>query len=627
MKKSFFTLMLLLALVTTGAPKAHAIFGVGDVVFDPTAFGRALVSYAQQGAQLVKETVTAGAGTITAAQTTLTAVNQTVLIPMQNGLTLIAILRSGDMIRNLISGALGTDPLLVKDPEAYIKGKGKEVVRASLGDLAKQDGIYSDSALKAVIAKAKYDNLSLSSKIASINQSGLPAMEQKERCTSSALSAQAIRDVSKSDGTYSQADYKSRYQDIYKAICGDLRDKNTQNALLAVSKASPSLNSFLAITQGDNQWNKTQQIKQEIAQAAAQKIEAAKTDLLNGGGIRSETKCVKKATDDGMGGVLYDNTTGTSVPCIKEEITKAASVLSASYKEAIAAPLKTLQAGFGSGAGSLIGTAFNTMNLLQGISSGLGDISGSNSSSGSGNSSGNTSGSNGSGSNSSSGSTGASGNTSPNNTTITKQASYTKDLVGNPQAQSTLTSTPIEQLQAHKKSLAELASVDARYLTAISAQRSSLLSLKACYDSILTTYPEDTTLQSDGRFSAAKLYYEPQLAANALEPAKIINEKNLVTKGTAIIDQTIATLQASVSTEEILNTFLAYQKQINTEGIPGLVSGLSREGDYTTYVNETQQARGDGGQISQLTKTCEQVRADADRRNNSGNGSGSTGGI
>lgn len=611
MKKSFFTLMLLLTLVTTGTSRAHAIIGVGDVVFDPTAFGRALVSYAQQGAQLVKEGITAGAGTVTAAQTTLATVNDNILIPMRDGLTLIAILKSGDMIRNLISGALGTDPLLVKDPEAYIKGKGKEVVRASIGDLAKQDGIYSDSVLRSIIADTKYNDLSLSKKIASINQSGLPAMEQKERCTSSALSAQAIRDVSKSDGTYSQSDYKSRYQDIYKAICGDLRDKNTQKALLAVSKASPSLNSFLAITQGDNQWNKTQQIKQEIAQEAAQKIEIAKTDLLNGGGIRSETKCVKKATDDGMGGVLYNDKTGVSAPCIKEEITKAASVLSASYKEAIAAPLKTLQAGFGKGAGGLVGTAFNTMNLLQGISSGLGDISGSS----------------GSGSNSSSGSNGASGNTSPNNTTVTKQVSYTKDLVGNSQAQSTLISTPIEQLQAHKKSLAELASIDARYLTAISAQKSSLLSLKACYDSILTTYPEDTTLQSDGRFSAAKLYYEPQLAANTLEPAKIINEKNLVTRGTTIIDQTIATLQASVSTEEILNTFLAYQKQINTEGIPGLVSGLSREGDYTTYVNETQQARGDGGQISQLTKTCEQVRQDADRRNNNGSGSGSTGGI
>lgn len=615
MKKYFFTLILLLVLVTTGTPKAHAIFGVGDVVFDPTAFGRSLVDYAVQGAQLVKEGVTAGAGTITAAQTTLATVNDNILIPMKDGLTLIAILKSGDMIRNLISGALGTDPLLIKDPETYIKKKGNEVVRASIGDLAKQDGIYSDSALKAVIAKAKYDNLSLSSKINSINQSSLPAMEQKERCTSSALTAQAIRDVSKSDGTYSQAEYTSRYQDIYKAICGDLRDKNTQNALLAVSKASPSLNSFLAITQGDNQWNKTQQIKQEIAQAAAQKIEAVKTDLLNGGGIRSETKCIKKATDDGMGGVLYDDKIGISAPCIQEEIIKSASILSASYKEAIAAPLRTLQAGFGKGAGGLVSTAFNTMNLLQGISSGLGDIGVGNSSSGS-------------ASNSSSGSTGAStGNTSLNNTTITNHASYEKDLIGNPQAQSTLTSTPIEQLQAHKKSLAELASIDARYLSAISAQKSSLLSLKACYDSILTTYPEDTTLQSDGRFAAAKLYYEPQLAANALEPSKIINEKNLITRGNTIIDQTIATLQTSVSTEEILNTFLAYQKQIHIEGIPELVSSLSREGDYTSYVNETQQASGDGGQISQLTKVCNQVRQDAERRNNNGGGSGSTGGI
>ena len=531
MKKSFFTLLFLITIFTSSARPVHAIFGVGDIVFDPSAFGRSLVDYAVQGAQLVKEGITAGAGTITAAQTTLSAVNDNILIPMRDGLTLITILKSGDAVRALISGTLGTDPLLIKDPEAYLKGKGNEVVRASIGDLAKQDGIYSDSILRSVIADTKYNNLSLSSKIASINQSSLPGIEQKQRCTSAALSAQAIRDVSKSDGTYSDADYRSRYQDIYKAICGDLRDKNTQTALLAVSKASPSLNSFLAITQGENEWNKGQKIKQEISQEAAKKVETAKVDLLNGLGIRSETKCIKKATDDGMGGVLYNDKTGISAPCIKEEITKAASILSSSYKEAIAAPLRTLQAGFGKGAGGLIGTAFNTMNLLQGINGDLGGVSGSNSS-GSGSS------------NSGSGQAGNNGS-SGNNVSTTIQTSYTKDLANNPQAKETLTSTPLEQLQDHKRSLSELASTDTKYLAAISAQRSSLLSLKACYDAVIATYPDDTTLLSDGRFNAARLYYEPQLVANASEPTKIINERNLIATGNTIIDATIAKIQMS----------------------------------------------------------------------------------
>jgi hypothetical protein len=204
MKKIFVTTTLLVAILLNQTPKAHALFGIGDIVFDPAAVAQAIKSYVVSGAQLVKETVSAGASTITATNQTLDTVNNKVLIPARDAMTIIAIIKSGEMMKNLVLGAAGVDPLLIRKPEQYVKKKGQEAARSVLEDPQLQDTLKKSGVAEKIIKEEQYKALSIQSKVAQINQSPLLASSQRSLCTDAALSAQARKDVSDSKGNYSQ---------------------------------------------------------------------------------------------------------------------------------------------------------------------------------------------------------------------------------------------------------------------------------------------------------------------------------------------------------------------------------------------------------------------------------------
>ncbi|MFA5132271.1 MAG: hypothetical protein WC444_03015 [Candidatus Paceibacterota bacterium] len=538
----------------------------------------------------VKETITAFATPITATQQTLATINDNVLIPMRDAMTLISIMQSGDAIQNLIKGSLGTEALLIKNPELYLQNKTLAVVNASLGDIAKQNGVYSNSILGSVIATTKFDAAPLSTKLAILGASGIPAAEQKTRCTDAALSAQAKLDVMSVNPNYTQAQYTARKTELNNALCGSLSDPKTLAAIKAVSAINPSWDNWLATTGGDNAYTKSVLSQQVIDKAAADKVELAKADTAAGGGIKSKTVCTKRTTTD-ANGVTVTGAAALSLPCIQEEIQQAASVLNNSFKGAIDGPTKVALAGFGKGAGSLISTAFTTIGLINGIMSPL------------------SGGGSGGGASTAQATVGGQTTTvtavTPNNTTTTSTTVPVKDLTNNPTAKTTLTKPTKDQLAMHAESLATLETTDQSFISSVQVFQGQIDTVKACYDKLVADYPQSQASATQASFTN---YYTGKKASNDALIVKLRAEISLIGTTKTLVTNTQNKIEASLSSEEILNTFNAYQNQVDSQKLPSLTSGISREGDYQTYKGEAETASLEGGALTTYQADCASTR-------------------
>jgi hypothetical protein len=517
-------------------------------------------------------------------QQTLSTMNETVLIPARDTLTIIAVMKSGKLVTNLV--LRDVDPILIRNPQKWIEGKGEEVVRGVIEDPAIKESLYDAGTLKTAADKATFDALSLKAKIATINTSNLANLEQERLCEDAELTKQAIKDVSFPDGTYINTDYIDRKKELYDALCGSINDSATKAAVLAVSNDSFNWNKWQSMTvEGVNTWSKEKQTLQVIKEEQAKKTETAKTDLANGKGIRSETKCTKYAIPGNTGSA-----------CLEEIILRTGDVLGSSFQDALKNPLALQLAGFGKGAGSLLssvasiaGTVFTTIGLLDSISGGLGGGGGSGSSgtsityTGSGNS----------------------GSTGGSNTSVATTKTYVKDLVGNNKTKRDISDKPIEQLEYYKNSLIKLIQADISYLGALTTQKNYINSLKSCYVSLVNDYP---LVASDARVTSAQSFYTSELNKNSTETEKIIKERDFAQTGTTIIADTIAKIEESQSSEEILDTFLDSQDLLKEKNIPSLSAYAERESKIIPFKDEMDKANAEGGDIYIRKQTCDTIR-------------------
>jgi hypothetical protein len=586
-KKYFIASLLILSLfISFETKRVYATLPT----FDYANLGEALLDYVQQGYQYASAKVTEFATGNTSTQTTLQRINDQVLIPMRDALTLVTIMRTGEGVRNLVLGTNG-DALLVSNPRKYIDQKGNDVVRASLGDLAAQKNIYSESILGSVLSTSRYDSQSLSSKLSIINDPGLKS-EQQGRCTDTALTYQAKKDLagSSGDNTYTTDDVTKRKQELNAALCGNLSNKNVQLALNKITTQSPTWNSWLNVTGGNNAYTKKTLSENVIRGEVATAQEGSKDDLRNGGGIRSQFKCRKKAAND-ITGEPYTNS--DDAPCIDESITKSAKVLSDSFHDAIKSPLDTLIASFGKGAGGLVSTAFNTMNIIQQISTNLEANDGGGGSGGS------------------------------NNTPVTISQTPQNDLVNNQQSKAKLLKTSIDFINEYKGKLATLRGLDNKFITVVNSYQSETNKVKQCFDTLVQDYPETS---SDPAVLSATSFYTAQSATNTEQRVRIQNEINLVSSANTFLDEALARMNASQSTEEILTLFSSLQDKMNDGTLPDITTVSTREGEYVTYKNDLQQALGSPG-LSQapdadlsmafffkMNKSCADTRAEYERR-------------
>ncbi len=579
MKKIILSVVFATVIFSGSSMKANAQY----VVFDPTNFTANLPSSISAG-------ISAAANPITSLQQTLDTVNKTILIPLRDALTVIQILQNSKMITALITGSMGSEGLLITNPELYLKNKGIAITQGGIDDIARQNGIFGNSVIGSIVATAKFNSSSLTFRLNNINKSSIPSITQNKICNDDAtLSAMA-----RSGTTLTGTDYTARKTELYDALCRCDPNADTDTGkqcarkLASVNSRNPSLDSFYAITQGDNAYTKAELSKIAIAEDAAKKKEQQKADLASGGGIKSKTTCTKFASNGG---------------CIEEAISQASSVLNDAYKKALGSGLATAISSFGSGAGSLIGTIFQTVSLVQGISTSFG---------GSSDGGGNTGGSRPTTYN---GTTTATGSTGTNGTQ-TSTAGFTQDLVNNPQTRAILSATPMEQLNYHKDSLSRLATADNNYISVIDSYNSQLDALGTCFDNLVRDFPDDTAsgAQYGSQVASARNFISTTKNANSGVKVSITAELGKIDVTNALITDTINTIQTSNSTQEITTAFQNYQNQVRDQRLPDLTSGVAREGDRISFTGSVQISTMQGGTYYNYNASCASIRQEINAR-------------
>lgn len=566
MKKTIVYLILLVTICFSSPQKTYA----WGIVFDPTMYGK-------QIAQFIKETSIAISSGTTAVQETLDTVNNLVLRPMKDAMTLMQIVKNGQMVKTLVTASTGGDALLVSNPKLYLQNKGIAVTQGGVDALASQNGIFSGSVMNSVVAKAKIDNSSLANNLTAINQSNIPNIEKAKICNDSALS-----DMAKSQVSLSGGDYNTVKRNLNSSLC--VGNPNTDPALakrlVAVSNRSPSLDTFYAITSGDNAYTKAQLSQIEISkQAELAKTMAAKDSA---SGVKSKTTCTKMASN-GM--------------CIEDTINQTASVINKQYQDALGSDLKTAISSFGSGAGSIIGTAFNALSLFNGLTSTMQGVVGT--VSGSGGSSGNS----GTLGSVSIPTTTSLPTTTSINTTYSSSSGSSQDLINNAQARETISGAPKDLLKQHQKTLTDLKNTDNNYLTSINSYNSQLDSMKACYDNVLKKFPNDISPE-DSRIVAAMNFYNQHKKTNASLSSKVTAELNKIDFTYNLITNTISTIDNSNSTDEITKAFKNYQVTVRDQELPDISTGMNALTEQIQYAGDLQISTIDGGEIFNLNATC-----------------------
>lgn len=561
-------------------------------------------NFAQGVFDSIKEAATTIFTGTASVQQTIDTVNNKVLKPMKDAMTLTQIVKSGQMVNTLITASTGGDPLLISNPKLYLQNKGIAVTQGGVDSLASQNGVYSNSIMNSVVAKAKKNNSSLTTNLTAINQSSIPAMEKAKICNDTALSNMAKSQVAASGG-----DYLTVKSNLNSSLCtgNPSTDPALAKRLIAVSNKNPSLDTFYAITSGDNQYTKSQLSQIEIDKAAeAAKTAAAKDIGGGGGGIKSKTTCTKTASN-GL--------------CIEDTVKQASSVLNKAYTDSLGSDVATKISSIGSGAGSIIGTAFNAISLFKGLTSVASSLTG-------------TVG----------GSSGGSGNSSKlgtvtiptgavvpvvTNTTTASSNGYAQDLKNNPQSKKTITDSIKDLLKYHQKVLDDLRKSDNDYLSTITSYNSQLDSMKACYDSILSKSVEyvdefgiKTTGMSSGfpatesRMAAANSFYNQKKNINDTKASTIRTELKKIDLTSTLVINTSSIVDNSNSTDEIAAIFKDYQDTVNNQDLPDMNSGASKIGEQMTFAGELQISTIDGGEIFNLNTTCTSMKQELDYQNN-----------
>lgn len=550
-------------------------------------------------------------------QTTLGTVNQTldtvnnkVLKPLKDAATLAQIVKSGQLTRNLVTAATGGDALLVSNPQLYLKNKGIAITQGGIDTLASQNGIYSNSIMNSIVAKAKIDNSSLATTLTAINQSSIPTIQKEKICNDASLSEMAKSQVALSGG-----DYNAVKANLNSTLCSGnpATDPALAKRLIEVSNKNPSLDTFYAITSGDNAYTKGQLAQQATDKAA----EAAKTnaskDTTSGGGIKSKTTCTKFASN-GL--------------CIEETVAQASSVINKAYNDALSSDLKVAISSIGSGAGSILGAFANTISLFNGLNSAVNGISGGNSNSGSGNT----------------GTLGTvtipgtatngSGSTNTNtvvNTAYTSSTGYSQDLTNNTQKKAAVADSPKEMLRQHLVTLNELKNTDNDFISTISSYNSQLEIIKSCYDKLISKpmdvfdeYGGKTVVMSPGilttdpRFVAAQNFYIQKKNKNTATLNQVTAELSKINTASTLITNAITTIDNSNSTDEITAVFNDYQNKIKNQDLPDFTSGATNLSKQMELDGELQISRMEGGEIFNLNATCSDINTEINNQNRFG---------
>lgn len=525
-----------------------------------------------------------------------------VLGPIADAMRLVQMTKSGNFIRNLVLGSMGTNnALLITNPKQYLTNQGKASIRESLKNVEDAKGVYSDaiSGDEIRVTRMKYDS---KAQLTAISHSDRPAVIQKNLCSDDELTK--LTELAGEDEPQDPDTYNTRTEELYAKLCdGDpADDPELAKALLALDSQNPSVggwDSFLTATQEGGSAVAKMRASVVIARNEQAKVVAKATDLTMGNGVKSETECGpgnKDLQEDGAG--------NTFCPDGKETVIKNSSQLDQSLKAAIGSPLKLLSDSYGSkgifaligSIANLIGTVNTTMTAFQTVTtSGTPPVT-----------------------------------TTVNGVTTTtySTSTYSHTLTPGTGLSKQLTDAAKQQTDKHLEDLNKLGGVDGTYLEAINSYGSTLMQGKSCYESLITNFPEATiggvyfpALSTNSQVQSGLAFFNTELNKNNTLKNAISTEINAIQVTRSLVTETITKVASSDSVEEIQDLLANYTNRVDKEKLPGVTASLSRMSESMRYNDSVTAMTEPGGQVTTTLAQCTTIG-----QNESGRREGARGG-
>jgi hypothetical protein len=448
------------------------------------------------------------------------------------------------LTNNIVSwangGFGGTNPLIITNPERYVKEEGLRRVKANLGYIPK-DSIFGDSIFSAIYNDQK--DISSKTMLELLSKSDLPSIIQKNTCNENTLLSLAKNEA----GGGTQADIQAAYDNLSSQLCeGDpSTDKALEQKLLAANDQNPSLggwDAWLSLTGGENQYTKAVKGINVVKEERAVEKE---NDILDMGGLNpiGDKECVERAPLDPEGNA-YDNP--EDAPCIDEATLTPSATVEEALGDAATARLNKIGNIQGWQSLSSILTGFATSYLMKGLNTAFT----------------------------------TSGSSALNRpTTLASITATTSDLATSPERKEAITSPMLEIFTNYSDTLSQLATIDSRYLADTNAYRSQVEGVRACFTALKNDYPSVT---ADGRVTAANNFYSNRMQTINQITSSLNQEIVTIAPAQNLVNQTKAKITASNSSQEISNIFSDYMTQLEGNNYPTVGSEASREAEYTS---------------------------------------------
>lgn len=494
----------------------------------------------------------------TALNTQYDMIKNTILDPIANGLIAVSLQTSSDNILSWVNGGMDGNPLIISNPEQYIKNEGLREVRKALATIP-QDGAFSGSIFNSLVGA--YKDTSVAERLGEQSKSGLPTEVQETMCTDEKLTSLANERATDNDGILDQetALVEKEYLYGYACSCDPQNDADCATKLMDLYAQRPSLGgsrAWLRLTSGDNAAVKTMQAQNIIRAEVEKQKDLAIKELFNGLGTISEKKCIREETD---------LTGGTF--CAEQAVLTPGKAVQSGLNLASTVGVDRLANCQGSGCISSLLTGFLDRTLFKGLNQGLASL------------------------------TGGSSNVSQ---TTNSSVPLKQDLAGDPDKKTELVSTIMKQIDFHSTTVANLEAIDSNYLSAIAVFENKITRVRSCFSNLVSS---GIASGGDSRVTAAYDYYNDR--KNRIDATKslLAEDATKINAARQLIADTTSKLNSSQSSQEISNIFNTYSKNYTSQGLPTSSMEAQREQDRARDEHE---ASNDTAGDSHLD-TCSQI--------------------
>lgn len=301
MKKLFILLMFVVFVSPTNGFASGAVAGATE----PTQLLNKIILGVQQGIQTASKVANIAM-----------KVKQVVTDPM----TALFGSNAGKQIENetrrwLMSGFEG-NPLIVQNPEAYVKNSYTNALR---NEIAKLEMQRTPATQGIIISLIKQRRAELTKAPAEV-KSNVPSIIQKDLCENGGIERLVENEVGGAIQLSGEGNNADRVTELYNELC--LADPNTKEGaekLLAVETSGSyfTWDAFLARTGGDNEFANSAKTIQEVARRAAEKGSLAAEKSKSG--YLPDEKCIETVPlkdDDG------NPMPGVEPQCVASEVLK-----------------------------------------------------------------------------------------------------------------------------------------------------------------------------------------------------------------------------------------------------------------------------------------------------------------